>query len=469
MSSDNIKSEHNELAVVILAAGLGKRMNSSRPKVLHPAYGKPLLSRVIQTAAKVVATKNIAVVVGAGRDEVTAFLDGSGFQGKIAIQETPRGTGDAVKSAIPSVSKSASSILILYGDVPLLREATINGLLHKHHETRSTLTFLTLKTREHTGYGRIIRDDKGEVLKIVELRDCNPAESLVDELNSGVMVVDAAFLIPALDELKDNNSQQEYYLTDVVGRAVSEGQRVSTVTILDDNEVQGVNTPQDLALVERALMHERISELQASGVRFTAPEHCLLGPDTVIEPGVTIGIGVELLGKTFIGKDVVIEGYARLESCLIGESSVIKWCTRAEGAQIGADCAIGPFAHLRPGTVLAPEVKIGNFVETKNAKLGLDSKASHLTYLGDTVIGEHVNIGAGTITCNYDGKNKFQTTIEDGVFIGSNTALVAPVKIGANSTVGAGSVITKDVSPDSLAVARGRQVEKQGWKKPFKS
>jgi len=459
------KKDGDTLAVVILAAGLGKRMHSDLPKVLHTAYGKTLLERVVETAATIAPLNSISVVLGAGKEKVLEFLADYGFVGRTAIQAEQRGTGDAVKSALPEISPTASTVLILCGDVPLLKSITLQALLHKHTETKSTLTFLTLRSNAQTGYGRIVRDREGSVLKIVEVRDCTPTELLLNELNSGVMIVDVAFLAPALAELKNDNSQGEYYLTDVVGRAVKEGQRVSTLTIEDNDEIQGVNTLSDLALVEQALMNSRVSALANAGVIFTQPQQALVGPDVIIAPGVKVGCGVELLGKTALESGVIVEGYARLENCTVGVNSVIKWCTRAEGAQIGADCAVGPFANLRPGTVLGSQVKVGNFVETKNVTLGADSKASHLAYLGDATIGEHVNIGAGTITCNYDGKNKFKTVINDGVFVGSNSCLVAPVTLGENSTIGAGSVITKNVSANSLAIGRSRQVEKANWKK----
>jgi bifunctional UDP-N-acetylglucosamine pyrophosphorylase/glucosamine-1-phosphate N-acetyltransferase len=458
----------DQLAVVILAAGLGKRMGLDTPKVLVSTRRMPLLHHVLHTVGELHPARTI-VVTGHKRELVHASV--AAAFGEIrgltfAHQPEQRGTGDAVKCALPDLSGFIGTVVILYGDSPLVSAPTIKHLLAAHTARGATLSLLSIETDPSVPYGRILRDPAtGQIRGIREAKDCSPAEHSITEMNSGVYAVDSAFLGPAVTELKNENVQKEFYLTDIVERAVVEGQIVEAIRAPNPRELFGVNTQAELTMINATLHERQIEALIDSGVIIDDPRTVYLDSTVTLAPGVRVGPNVQLRGTTSIGGGVTIEGGALLRNCVVGAGATIKFSVVAEDATIGPGASVGPFAHLRAGTVLGEHVKIGNFVETKKAILAAGAKASHLTYLGDCTIGADTNIGAGTITCNYDGYKKFQTTIGRGVFIGSNTSLVAPVTVEDGATVGAGSVITKSVAQDSLAVTRAPQVSKPGWSK----
>jgi bifunctional UDP-N-acetylglucosamine pyrophosphorylase/glucosamine-1-phosphate N-acetyltransferase len=371
-----------------------------------------------------------------------------------------------VRAALPQLGSFSGTVLILYGDAPLIKFTTVETLLKLHSERQATLSLVTLITHAPNAYGRIVRDSKsGQILRIVELKDCTESEACISEFNPGIYAVESGFLAPALSNLKNNNAQHEYYLTDIVAEAVKAGKLIVSHPSFDAREMQGVNDWYELQAVNNTLRARRVDELLRSGVKIMDPASLFVDLGVQVAPGVVLGPNVQLLGKTVLEAGVLVDGSALLKDTVAQSGAHIKFCVQSEGAVIGKDAAVGPFAHLRAGTVLGQEVKVGNFVETKKAVLERGVKASHLSYLGDCTVGEETNIGAGTITCNYDGHKKHQTTIGKEVFIGSNSALVAPVKIEDGAMVGAGSVITKDVEQDSLAVARAQQVSKPGWAK----
>lgn len=459
------------VAVVVLAAGLGKRMGLDLPKVVVSTRERPLIQHVLQSASAL-SPERIVVVTGHKREFVEeAVKDGaeaglySGEKITFMVQERQRGTGDAVRSALPALDGFTGTIVILYGDVPLIKTKTLEALLTRHHTTKATLTLLSLKSDQQFAYGKVVRGKDGQIEKVVELKDCSPEQLLISELNSGFYAVDSAFLGPAVSELKNENAQKEFYLTDIVERAVVEGQRVSSLVTHDADEVQGVNTQVELAAVNRALLRSQIERCIADGVIVEDMQSLFLDPDIVIESGARIGPQVQIRSGSKVGAGVTIEGSALILRSTIGNDCRIKFGVRMEDAVLESNVSVGPFAHLRPGTRLGDDAKIGNFVETKNALLHAGVKASHLTYLGDCEIGAESNIGAGTITCNYDGVRKHKTTIGEGVFIGSDTCLVAPVTISNGAYVGAGSVITKNVPEESLAFTRPPLVIKSGWAK----
>lgn len=445
-------------------------MLSDLPKALIRTRERYLIEHVLVSVANlkpervIVVTGHLAELV---EEEVKDSLARQAFSCEkllFARQTEQRGTGDAVKSALGELKDFVGTVLIVCGDMPLVRTETLRGLLDLHAKEHATLSLITLQTQQPASYGRIVRTS-GRVTKIVEARDCSSEQLSINEINAAMYAVDSAFLEPAVKELKNENAQKEFYLTDIVGQAAKEGQTVSALVLHDEKEIQGVNTRYELALVNRSLMEKRIKELMEGGVEILDPNSVLIDATCKVEPGARIGPNVQLLGTTVIEAKVIIEGTALIFNSHIKRGAHIKLGVRMEDAQVGAGAAVGPFAHLRPGTELGDEVKIGNFVETKKAKLAKGAKASHLTYLGDCTVGEEANIGAGTITCNYDGYSKFETKIGRDVFIGSNSALVAPVTIEDGATVGAGSVITKNVGKDSLAFTRSPQVEKSGWSK----
>lgn len=459
------------IAVVVLAAGLGKRMGLDLPKVVVSSRERPLIQHVLSSAAQL-RPERIVVVTGHRRElveeAVRAGVESGLYPGQaisFAVQEQQKGTGDAVKSALPALEGFKGTIIILYGDVPLIKPKTLEALLNRHHTTKATLTVLSLKSDQQFAYGKILRGKDGQIEKVTEIKDCTPEQLLISELNSGVYAVDSAFLAPAVKELKNENAQKEYYLTDIVERAASEGQRVSSLITHDADEVLGVNTQVELANVNRALLRAQIEGFISAGVTVEDIQTLYVDPDVKIGSGSRVGPQVQLRGGTVIGRDVTIEGCAYITRSKIEDAAHIKFSVRIEDAVVGPAASVGPFAHLRPGTKLGEGSKIGNFVETKNAVLEKGVKASHLSYLGDCEIGAETNIGAGTITCNYDGVRKHKTSIGSEVFIGSDSCLVAPIKIGNGAYVGAGSVITKDVESDSLAFTRPPLMIKSGWAK----
>lgn len=462
----------DSIAVLILAAGLGKRMGLDIPKVAVKTGEKPVLEHVLD-AAFALAPAKIVVITGHGADLVQNIVKGYSARAEIqkkpslhfAYQAEQKGTGHAVQCALPELKDFVGTALILAGDVPLIQVETLKALLAIHKKSNATLSLLTFKTHHPHAYGRVLRNSAGNIERVVEAKDCSAQQLLVDELNAAIYAVDSAFLAPAVNSLTNKNAQNEYYLTDIVEKASKEGQIIASTLSHDFEEVQGINTLQELALVNQSLMKRRVRNLISSGVHVEDPASLFVDADVSIAAGVRIGPNVQIRGASKIEMGVVFEGNAYLIDTIVEEGAVLKLGLRAEGAKIGRGAQIGPFAHLRPGTVLDEDVKIGNFVETKNSHLHAKAKAPHLTYLGDATIGKGTNIGAGTITCNYDGFKKSKTTIGEDVFIGSNSSLVAPVVIEDGATVGAGSVITKRVERDSLALTRAPQESKPGWSK----
>jgi bifunctional UDP-N-acetylglucosamine pyrophosphorylase/glucosamine-1-phosphate N-acetyltransferase len=450
------------LSVVILAAGQGKRMKSDLPKVLQPLAGRPLVAHVVDSA-RAVGASDIHVVYGYGGERVREALHDDAL--RWALQAEQQGTGHAVMQAMPGVADDAL-VLVLYGDVPLVRPQTLERLVAAANDR--TLAVLSVRMTDPTGYGRVVRDRAGRVVRIVEQKDANAKERAIDEVNTGLMAVSAARLKTWLGRLTNNNAQGEYYLTDVVVQAVKDGIAVDGVLAESEEEVLGVNDKQQLAEVEAVNRRRRAEELMAQGVtlvdpaRFDARGPVEVGQDVYIDVNVVFEGTVKLGDRVRIGPNVV------LRNCTIGPDTQIFPSCVLYDAEIGARCNVGPFARFRPGAVLEDEVHIGNFVEVKKSRVKRGAKANHLSYIGDATVGEKVNVGAGTICCNYDGANKWPTEIGDGAFIGSGTMLVAPVKVGANATIGAGSTITKDAPPDKLTLERSRQLTIEGWRRPQK-
>jgi len=450
----------SNLSVVVLAAGKGTRMRSALPKVLHPLAGRPLLAHVLE-AARAVQAERIIVVYGHGGQAVPDSFADSGAS--FVLQDPQRGTGHAVMQALPHLP-SAGATLVLYGDVPLVRPATLQQLLSES----DALCLLTARLADPTGYGRIVRDAGGRVQRIAEEKDASADERRLDEINTGILSAPNARLREWLARLTDHNAQGEYYLTDVVPLALAGGTPVRTVLTADPGEIQGVNSREQLAQLERRYQLETARRLMDSGVTLADPMRLDVRGELACAEDVFIDVGCVFEGRVTLGTNVRIGSHCVIRDCEIGPGTVIAPFSHLTGARISSDCSVGPFARMRPGAVLAEHAHVGNFVEMKNTVLGEGSKANHLTYLGDASIGKGVNVGAGTITCNYDGANKHRTIIEDGAFIGSDTALVAPVTVGRDATIGAGSVITENAPPGELTLARGRQVTIKGWKRPQK-
>ncbi|MGA7615789.1 MAG: bifunctional UDP-N-acetylglucosamine diphosphorylase/glucosamine-1-phosphate N-acetyltransferase GlmU [Thermoanaerobaculia bacterium] len=450
------------LEVVILAAGLGTRMKSKTIKVLHAAAGRPIVDYVLDLAEEISDEKPIMVV----GYQSGAVKEHCGARAEYALQEKQLGTGHAVLQAAELLrSRGAgndSMVLVLSGDVPLTRAETLRALLDTHHQEKNAVTLLSMCLEDPAMYGRIVRETDGSVARIVEARDATREELAISEVNSGIYVFDTGLLLDALASLSSDNAQGEYYLTDVIAAARRRDQRVGAV-IIDPIEALGVNSRAELAAVEAELNRRKIETLMIEGVTFRDPSsasvdwNVRIGRDTIIYPYVC------LEGSTSIGEECVIESGSHLVDSEIGNGVRVLTGTVATESNVADGAAVGPYAHLRPGSRLGVHVKVGNFVETKKAVFGEGSKASHLSYIGDAEVGAGVNIGAGTITCNYDGVHKHKTVLEDGVFIGSDTQLVAPVRVGKGAYVGAGSTITKDVPPDALALSRTPQKVIPGW------
>lgn len=450
------------LSVVVLAAGKGTRMRSALPKVLHPIAHKPMVQHVIDTAQQLQPSA-VHVIYGHGGDVLQQSLKGQAVN--FVEQAEQLGTGHAVQQVIPHLA-SNEKVLILYGDVPLTRLATLKKLLAAAEST--DLALLTVTLPDPTGYGRIVRDQQGTVSRIVEQKDAKPAELVITEVNTGMMVVHSASLKRWLAQLQNNNVQGEYYLTDIVAMAAAEGVKIATSQPAEVSEVEGANNRMQLAALERAYQLRQAEQLMISGATLMDPARVDVRGQVSVGSDVVIDANVIFEGNVELADGVVIESNCVLRDCKIGAASRVKSHSVIEGAELAAGCSVGPFARLRPGSVLEQGAAIGNFVEVKNTRMGPGAKASHLSYLGDAVVGAEANIGAGTITCNYDGANKHLTQIGAGAFIGSNSSLVAPVSIGDNATIGAGSTITKTVAVGELAVARGKQISIPGWQRPVK-
>ncbi|TAH47604.1 MAG: UDP-N-acetylglucosamine diphosphorylase/glucosamine-1-phosphate N-acetyltransferase [Elusimicrobia bacterium] len=448
------------LHVVILAAGEGKRMKSARPKVLMPLAGRPMLGHVLDTA-RALNPSAIHIVYGHGGDQVRAAFADPDLSW--ILQSEQRGTGHAVKLAMAAIPDGAR-VIVLYGDVPLISRRTLDNLLG----SSSGLTALVTQLEVPYGYGRIVRDGIGRVRAIVEEKDCTIEQRAINWVNSGILVADARRLRVWLNNLSDDNAQHEYYLTDIYAQADEEGDPADACECSNSQEVFGANDPWQLAALERLYQRMQATALASQGVRFADPIRFDVRGKVSVGRDVEIDVDVILEGEVHIGDEVTIGPYTRISNSRLAAGTVVHAHCDIEGVTTHGPCVIGPFARLRPGTELGAGSRIGNFVETKKLKLGAGSKINHLSYVGDAEVGQHANIGAGTITCNYDGVNKHQTQIGDGAFIGSNSALVAPVAIGRNATIGAGSVITRNAPDDELTVGRSRQATIPGWRRPKK-
>ncbi len=449
------------LDIVILAAGQGTRMRSALPKVLHPVAGKSMLEHVIDTARALEPTA-IHVVIGHGAELVRERLAADDVN--FVVQAEQLGTGHAVAQALPALT--AERVLILYGDVPLIEANTLQRLLGQVGPTQ--LALLTVELADPTGYGRILRDGSGVVQAIVEHKDASAEQRLIAEGNTGILAVPGARIGDWLGRLSNSNAQGEYYLTDVIAMAVADGLKVATEQPLHAMEVQGANDRIQLAELERHFQQRAARRLMAQGVTLRDPARFDLRGDVTVGRDVLIDVNVILEGTVVIEDDVEIGPNCVIRNSTLRRGSVVKANCHLDGAELGEGADCGPFARLRPGAVLGDKAHVGNFVEVKNARLGVAAKAGHLSYLGDADIGARTNIGAGTITCNYDGANKSRTVMGEDVFIGSNSSLVAPVTLGDGATTGAGSTITRDVPAHTLALGRARQTEIDGWQRPVK-
>ena len=461
------------LNVVVLAAGMGKRMRSDLPKVMHPVAGRPMLAHVFETARALGVRLghgdvNLVGVYGHGGRLVPDTFVAPDLQW---VEQTPqRGTGHAVMQAAPRLLDHAPT-LILYGDVPLITVDTLERLVRSVSDTQRRFGLLTVELADPTGYGRVLRAAApgGAVQRIVEQRDASPAEQLIREVNTGVMVVPTPNLRRWLDALSDDNAQAEYYLTDVVGMAVADGLEVVTVQPTHAWETLGVNSRAQLAELERVYQRGLADALMERGAHLLDPARIDVRGELTLGRDVCIDVGCVFEGRVILGDRVRIGPYCVLRDVVIRDGAEIAAYSHLEGASVGANARVGPYARLRPGAELGPRAHIGNFVEVKNSSFGADSKANHLAYVGDSTVGERVNIGAGTITCNYDGANKHRTVIEDDVFIGSNSELVAPVRVGRGATLGAGTTLTKDAPPGALVISRAQARTLSDWVRPAKT
>jgi len=453
------------LNIVILAAGQGKRMQSNLPKVLHPIAGRPMLTHVLD-CARALGAQCITVVVGHGAEQVKqAYAVQPDLQ--FALQQPQLGTGHAVLQAVPLLQESDTNdvTIILYGDVPLVQPDTLRALLTARADGVAILTEIL---PDATGYGRIVRDSKGNVTAIVEHKDATPEQRAIQEVNTGIMAVPTRHLKSWLAKLTNNNAQGEYYLTDIIGMAVAAGVSVNVAHPAASFETLGVNSRLQQAELERLWQRELARRQLEAGVTIVDPARFDLRGELVCGQDVFIDVGCVFEGRVVLADGVRIGAHCVLRNVALGRSTHIEPFSHLDQAEVGADAHIGPYARLRPGAMLADATHVGNFVEIKNTKLGKGSKANHLAYVGDADVGERVNIGAGTITCNYDGVNKHRTIIEDDAFIGSDTQLVAPVKVGKGATLGAGTTLTRDAPAGKLTVSRAKQLTIEGWKRPVK-
>jgi len=446
---------------IILAAGKGTRMNSKLPKVLQPLAGKPLLGHVLQTAQSIDST--VHVVYGHGAEAVQSEFSDEDINW--VLQAEQNGTGHAVQVAIPSIDNDDDTVLVLYGDVPLIQKETLENLIA---EAQSGLAILSVNAEDPTGYGRIVRNANGHAEKIIEHKDANSHELAIKEVNSGILAGNAGLLKKCLSQLKNNNAQGEYYLTDVVELAVAQGIAVNAVLAQTEAEVAGVNDKVQLAAVEASYRMRKANDLMRRGVTLADPSRVDIRGDIEVGQDVYIDVNVVLKGNIKLDDNVVIGPNCIIIESQVEQDAIIKANSILEYSHVGPRATVGPYARLRPASFLGSEVKVGNFVEVKKSTLAKGAKVSHLTYIGDAQIGANVNVGAGTVTCNYDGVNKFKTIIKKNSFIGSGSMLVAPVEIGEGSTIAAGSVITKDTPASELTIARAKQKTIPGWKRPEK-
>jgi len=457
-ASKNLSS----LAIVIMAAGKGTRLHSKRPKVLYHIGGKPLVAQVIAAASRVVSPENIFVVIGHQAEHVRAAVAASGV--RFVEQTEQRGTGHAVQCARGAIA-GYENVLVLSGDVPLVRTETVQRLSDFHEDQKAAMTVLTAEPADPFGYGRIIRKAPGsaEIEQIVEQKSLAPGQEEIGEINSGIYAFRTAALLAHLDQLSAENVHGEYYLTDIAGILHAAGERVVAVKAEDAEEILGANTIAEMMALDAKQNAATVARHMAAGVTIYMPETCVIEPEVEIAPDTVIEPFVQLRGRTKIGGDSIVRSFTVIESCTLGDRVLVLQSCVMEDSIVADGARIGPFARLRPGSDIGPEAHVGNFVETKKAKLGRGAKANHLTYLGDAEVGEGTNIGAGTITCNYDGVHKHLTRIGKGVFVGSDTTLVAPITVEDGAYIGAASCITKSVPAGALAVARTRQMTKEGW------
>jgi bifunctional UDP-N-acetylglucosamine pyrophosphorylase/glucosamine-1-phosphate N-acetyltransferase len=455
-------TKSRDVHVVILAAGKGTRMKSAVPKVLHPIGGRPILDCVLQ-AAEALSPASVTVVVGHEPDQIRSAYDGRQGLGFV-VQNPQLGTGHALLQAEPRLAGAKGTVLLLYGDVPLLRGTTLTRLVGTHRAAGAAATVLTAVLERPYGYGRIVRLD-GAVARIVEERDASPGERALKEVNAGIYAFDLEPLFDAIRSIASENAQGEYYLPDLISIYRRRHLDVATVSASNADEIRGINSRTELAEVATIVRQTKNEELMAAGVTIVDPATTYVEPDVVVGADTVLHPNVYLEGRTVVGQACEIHAGVRIVDSTLGDRVTVRnYCVITEST-VAAEATIGPFAHLRPASHIHQGAQVGNFVELKKTTLGAGSKANHLTYLGDATIGSGVNIGAGTITCNYDGTDKHPTTIEDGAFVGSDSALVAPVTIGRGAFVAAGSVITEDVPAGALGIARGRQVNKEGWQK----
>jgi bifunctional UDP-N-acetylglucosamine pyrophosphorylase / glucosamine-1-phosphate N-acetyltransferase len=465
MPEANQNTSHT-LAIVIMAAGKGTRLKSRRAKVLLEIGGRPLLAHVISAARKVVPARDIYVVVGHQADAVRAAVAPSGVQ--FVLQSDQRGTGHAIMCARRQV-EGYKHILVLSGDVPLIRQETISDLRDFHLARKAAMTILTAQPQDPSGYGRILRAGGDKVKAIIEQKALTRAQQKLREINSGIYAFATQPLFAHIDRLKTDNVHGEFYLTDMAELLVRAKAKVVAVKAGDASEVLGANTLAELASLDASLRQRKCADLMSAGVIIYRPETCVIDSEVEIAADTVIEPFVQILGRTTIGADCRIRSFSVISNSQLADNVTIRPGCIIDQSHVAAGALLGPYSHLRPGSEIGEGAHVGNFVETKKARLGRGAKANHLTYLGDAEIGAGVNVGAGTITCNYDGEKKHVTVIEDGAFIGSDSTLVAPVRIGKNAYIGAGSTITDDVPADSLALGRARQATKEGWAKKRKA
>ena len=450
----------NEVGVIILAAGLGRRMKSSQPKVIHPLNGKPLLLHVLATAQQLKPSK-IAIVIGHGADVVRQLYSHDDVIW--VVQEEQLGTGHAVLCAKKSFGEFIGDLLILSGDVPLISRQTLRGIIHLHQQRKAVLTVLTASPKAPKGYGRVLRHADGAIAGIVEERDATDTQQQIEEINAGIYVASAPFLFSALQKVKNHNEQGEYYLPDAVAIALKQGKCVETMKVDDPRDVTGINTREELARMEKTLQERINQKWMDSGVTLKDPNTTYIEGDVVIGKDTVIGPNTHLRGSTVIGERCQIDGSAYLTDTQIGDEVQVKFSVVMTSSRVAAGAIIGPFAHLRPGSALGANVHIGNFVETKEAAIGENTKANHLTYLGDVTIGRDGNIGAGTIVCNYDGFKKYRSKIGDRVQVGSDSTLVAPISLGDDVYVATATTLRHDIPAGALAFNERQERVREGW------